>query len=346
MSRLPETMKAFVTQESKMGAVIEIPVPTIDDDEILVQIMAVAQNPTDWKYLRNVTNVGTICGCDWSGYVVKIGKNVKSFANGDHAAGFVQGGTYTDRGAFAEFVKTPAGLAWQVPRETFSSEEAATMGCAFYTAVQALFHPTRLALVEPPAKVDKDEWILVYGGSSSVGMFAIQLAKLAGYQVITTCSPHNFDLVKALGADHVVNYREPAVVREIRDVTKNSLRKALDTISELPSQEITVKAMGSGTGTGKVITLLPVKPEVQSLRDDVNLQGQEINHRGSIYPASPEDRRHMAQFLTKVPGMVSAGMIKPNPIKVWKGGLYGINDGLQSMMEGKASGEKIVYKVD
>ena len=80
--------------------------------------------------LKNVTNVGTICGCDWSGYVVKIGKNVKSFANGEHAAGFVQGGTYTDRGAFAEFVKTPAELAWQVPRETFSSEEAATMGCA------------------------------------------------------------------------------------------------------------------------------------------------------------------------------------------------------------------------
>ena len=49
MPRLPETMKAFVTQESKMGAVTEIPVPTIGDDEILVRTIAVAQNPTDWK---------------------------------------------------------------------------------------------------------------------------------------------------------------------------------------------------------------------------------------------------------------------------------------------------------
>lgn len=63
------------------------------------------------------------------------------------------------------------------------------------------------------------------------------------------------------------------------------------------------------------------------------------------YEASPEDRAHMAQFLKKVPGFVSAGLIKPNPVKLWEGGLNGINDGLNYMREGKNSGEKIVYRI-
>lgn len=77
-----------------------------------------------------VGNPGTICGCDWSGYVVQVGKNVTALEIGDHVAGFTQGGTYTDRGAFAEYLKTPADLAWKVPPGTLSHEEAATLGCA------------------------------------------------------------------------------------------------------------------------------------------------------------------------------------------------------------------------
>lgn len=90
--------------------------------------------------------------------------------------------------------------------------------------MQALFHPTRLGLVEPLGKAGKDEWVFVYGGSSelasssipcarevylfnllsgSVGMFAIQLAHAAGYKVVTVASPRNFELVRSLGADAV-----------------------------------------------------------------------------------------------------------------------------------------------
>ena len=147
---VPKTMKALVTQADHTAAVKEIPVPTIDDDEVLVQTVALAQNPTDWKCTfpnfsisrnhahgsrrstdaKNITNEGTICGCDWSGNVVQIGKNVTTVAVGDFVAGFVQGGTYTDRGAFAEYVKTPAELTWKVPAGSVSYEEAATLGCA------------------------------------------------------------------------------------------------------------------------------------------------------------------------------------------------------------------------
>ena len=66
---------------------------------------------------------------------------------------------------------------------------------------------------------------------------------------------------------------------------------------------------------------------------------------GGYYPESPDDRAHMASFLKKLPGIVSTGLIKPNPVKLWDGGLDAINEGLQHMREGKVSGEKIVYRI-
>ena len=63
-----------------------------------------------------------------------------------------------------------------------------------------------------------------------------------------------------------------------------------------------------------------------------------------LYPAAPEDRKHMAQFLKKLPGLVAAGKIKTNPLKVWPGGIEAIPEGFQYMKEGKVSGEKIVYR--
>lgn len=73
---------------------------------------------------------GSISGCDWSGYVVKTGKNVSTLAVGAHVAGFVMGATFKDRGAFAEYLKTSADLAWVIPENTISDEQAATLGCS------------------------------------------------------------------------------------------------------------------------------------------------------------------------------------------------------------------------
>jgi len=346
---IPSTMEALITQADKTAKVQEIPVPTIADDEILVKNVAVAQNPTDWQYIENVTNVGTICGTDWSGNVVQVGKDVTTLSVGDHVAGFTQGGNYTDRGAYAQYVKTPAELAWKIPG-TISYEQAATMGCAFWTAVQALFHPTRIGLVEPPNKIDKPEWVFVYGGSSSVGMFAIQLAHLAGYKVITVASAKNWDLCKSLGADVVFDYKDPEVVSKIKDTTQNSLHHGFDTIGNLASQSLSLRSYGPGPG--KLIVIQPPQPEAQKLRGDVIIQhtliytslGWEFRLR-QLYPPAPEDRAHMAAFLKKLPELVSSGSIQPNPIKLWAGGLENITDGLQYMREGKNSAEKIVYRL-
>ncbi|KZT00987.1 GroES-like protein [Laetiporus sulphureus 93-53] len=347
---IPKTMKALLVQEGKTVAVKEHPVPPVGDDDVLVKNVAVAQNPTDWKFVDFVQKAGTILGCDFSGYVVATGKNVASPKVGDHVAGFVQGGTYTDYGAYAEYVRTPAELTWVVPEGTLSHEQAAALGCGFWTAVQALYHPKRLGLVEPPARVDKEQWVFIYGGSGSVGQYAIQLAHLSGYKVVTTASPRNFELVRSLGADVVFDYHDSDVVSKVKAATGDSIAESFDTISLRESQEISARVVK--LGGGKLVLLLAPIAEAK-VRDDVEIiptllytvLGRTFSLNAREYPASTEDRGHMAAFLRKLPGLVKEGKITPNRVHVWEGGLQAVPEGLQYMREGKVSAEKIVYRL-
>jgi len=295
-------------------------------------------------------NHGTILGCDWSGYVVDAGKNVSSPGIGDHVAGFVQGGTFTDYGAYAEYVRTPAELSWVVPEGTLSHEEAAALGCAFWTAAQALHNPTRLALVEPPSTVEGEQWVFIYGGSTSVGQYATQLAHAAGYKVATVSSPHNFDLCKSVGADLVADYHDTDAVQKIKDATGDSIAIALDAISVASSEAFASRVIKPDGG--KVILVLGPEKDGQ-VREDVVLQptliytslGRSFSMLGQEYPVIPEDRAHMVAFLKKVPELVRTKKISPNKTKVWEGGLQAVPDGLQYMREGKVSAEKIVYRL-
>ncbi|KAM5538111.1 hypothetical protein V8D89_008308 [Ganoderma adspersum] len=351
-ANIPKSMRALVLVEGSGVAVRDHPVPEVGADDILVKNVAVAQNPTDWKFADSGRgNPGSVVGCDWSGHVVRVGTNVSVPKVGDHVAGFVMGSTFADSGAYAEYVKTPAALAWPVPAGTFTHEEAATLGCAFWTAVQALYHPKRLGLVEPPAKVAGEEWVYIHGGASSVGQFAIQLAALSGYKVTTTASPKNFEFVKGLGASAVFDYRDPDVVASIKAATHDSVRAAFDTISVKESQAISAAVIAPEGG--KVMHILAVIADATAKTDVVRESMIIYSALGRAYtfatgyqaPAVPEDRAQMVEFLKKVPGLVKDGKIKPLPIKLWEGGLDGIPAGLQHMKEGKVSAEKIVYKI-
>ncbi|KAI0069768.1 GroES-like protein [Panus rudis PR-1116 ss-1] len=345
-------MKALIAQADKTAKVEERPIPQIAEDEILVKNVAVALNPTDWKRIEMAVTPGSISGVDFAGIVVKIGEKVTNVAIGDKVAGFVHGGAVPDEGSFAEYLKASADLVWKIPEDTLSFEEAATMGCGLLTAVQALFNPTRLGLVEPPEKVNRDEWVFVYGGSSSVGLFAVQLVHLAGYKVVSVSSPQNFELVKSLGADAVFDYRDPDVVSKIKSLTGDSIHKALDTISTESSQVLSVKTFAPGPG--KLLTILAPSSSAQKVNPEVELQftllttvlGRAFDFIGKHFPASPEDKAHMVQFLKKLPGFVKEGKIKPNPVKLWPvNGLDAIPEGLQYLREGKNSGEKVVHRI-
>ncbi|KAH9928547.1 GroES-like protein [Epithele typhae] len=351
MTSIPTTMKALVIEEQGKAVIKDHPVPTIAEDEVLIKTAAVALNPTDWKHIYGAhVVVGSVVGCDASGVVVQVGKNVTTLKAGDKVTHMTHGSAFTELGAFAEYVKAPADLTWVIPENTLSFEEAASFGVAFLTAVQVFYNPKFLDIVEPPAKVSGEEWLLIYGGSSSVGQYAIQLAHLAGYKVVSTASPRNHALVKDFGADVVFDYRDPDVVAKIKAATGDSITRVLDTISEEDTQRICAAAIAPAGG--KLNLILPPKPS-SIARSDIKVTssllysstGRPLNFGPVHIPAAPEDRVQIAAFLKKVPQLVTERSVKPITIKRWEGGLPMIVDALQYLREGKASAEKIVLRL-
>ena len=157
-------------------------------------------------------------------------------------------------GAFAEYVVAEAERMIVPKPSTWTFEQASQLGIAPFTALQCL-HET-LELPSPfDARSGPERTILIWGGSSSVGQYAIQFAKLGGFRVITTASPKNFNLVKDLGADEVFDYGDESVVENIRAYTSNALEIAIDTISEGKTPKQVTGSIGSKGG--KVAIILP-----------------------------------------------------------------------------------------
>jgi len=162
-------------------------------------------------------------------------------------------------GAFSEYLVARAELEVVPIPDGWSFEEAAQLGVAPMTALQCLhetlelpspFEASHKATAEQPQRT-----ILVWGGASAVGQYAIQFAKLCGLRVLTTASSKNFDLVKGLGADEVFDYRDESVVEKIRAATGNALDIAIDTISEGKTPAQVTGAIGEKGG--KVAIILP-----------------------------------------------------------------------------------------
>jgi len=197
-------MKAIVYSDYGLSNLklenIEKPVP--NDDQILVKVRAASINPYDWHfvegtpYIMRMMGVGLRkpkdiqLGVDFAGTVEAVGKNVTQFKPGDD----VFGGR---GGAFAEYVCRRAEGAVALKPANLTFEQAASVNIAGITALQAL---------RDKGKVQPGQKVLINGASGGVGTFAVQIAKTFGADVTGVCSTRNVDLVRSLGADHVIDY--------------------------------------------------------------------------------------------------------------------------------------------
>jgi len=195
-------MKAIVHCEYGSPDVLELkdvvtPVP--NDNQILVKVRAVAVNPLDLTItgplaLRPISGLRkpkeTRVGVDYSGTVEATGKNVTNFKPGDEVFG---GKT----GSFAEHICVLADRAVAAKPRNVTFEEAASVPVAAITALQGL---------RDKGKIQAGQKVLVNGASGGVGTFAVQIAKSFGAEVTGVCSTRNVDLVRSIGADHVIDY--------------------------------------------------------------------------------------------------------------------------------------------
>src|SRR5437879_3050659 len=197
-------MKAIVYCEYGLNNLkledIEKPTPT--DDQILVRVRAASVNPYDWHFVEGTPKImramgvglrkpkDTRLGVDFSGVVEAVGKNVTNFKPWDE----VFGGR---GGAYAEYVCPRASRSVAIKPPNVSFEEAASVNIAGITALQA---------VRDKGKVQAGTKMLINGASGGVGTFAVQIAKSFGAEVTGVCSTRNLEMVRSLGADHVIDY--------------------------------------------------------------------------------------------------------------------------------------------
>jgi len=193
---------------------VEKPVP--NDDQILVRVRAASVNPYDWHFIEGTPKImramgvglrkpkDTRVGVDFAGTVEAVGKNPAAagqFKPGDEVFG-------GKGGAFADYVCPRAGRAVALKPANITFEQAASVNIAGITALQAL---------RDKGKVQSGQKVLINGASGGVGTFAVQIAKSLDADVTGVCSTRNVDLVRSLGADHVIDYTK-------EDFTKSGQR--------------------------------------------------------------------------------------------------------------------------
>ncbi len=204
-------MKAIVCPKYGSPNVLElqdVDKPIVGDDDVLVRVRASSVNPADWHYMTGtpyLVRVGggglrkpkrAIAGSDVAGEVEAVGSNVTEFQPGDEVFG-------GKGGAYAEYVAaSEAGIVPKPANVTF--EQAGAVAIAGLTALQGLRDKGR---IQPGHKV------LIIGASGGVGTFAVQIAKSFGADVTGVCSTRNVDMVRSIGADHVIDYTQEDFTR-------------------------------------------------------------------------------------------------------------------------------------
>ncbi|KAL2172330.1 hypothetical protein VTG60DRAFT_6169 [Thermothelomyces hinnuleus] len=359
-------MKAYKLISKGNAAVVEVPKPALRPDGVLVRVAYVALNPTDWKHVRETEVRGGAAltvGCDFAGVVEEVGAAVArpgGLRPGDRVCGMVHG-THTLRpedGAFAEYLVAKPDLLLPIP-DHMGFPEAATLGVQVYTVGQGLFQSLGLPWPTEPLKSEDRFPILIYGGSTAMGTLGIQMAKLSGLEVITTCSPHNFDLVKSLGADKAFDYRTPDVGAAIREYTNNRLRHVWDTIGGPGAEQICADALSSSSSSSpepgaaplrySAITGSGVLPRAD-VQADITLAYTAHGEACEVWggkirlEARPEDLEFARRWGSLAARLFAEKKVVPHPAEI-RGGLDDITAGLRDLEEGRVSGKKLVYRV-
>ncbi len=210
-------MKAIICPKYGSPDVLQVrevvkPVP--QEDELLIQIHAASLNSRDIRMLRAnpfymrlmpgglFSPKNKVLGADLAGRVEAVGSNVRQYKPGDEVFGYLP--SATGRGTFAEYVCARENLLTLKPAN-LTFEQAAAVPVAAMTALQGL---------RDNGKILPGQKVLINGASGGVGTYAVQIAKAFRAEVTAVCSTRNLDVVRSLGADHVIDY-------QVEDFTKN-----------------------------------------------------------------------------------------------------------------------------
>jgi NADPH:quinone reductase-like Zn-dependent oxidoreductase len=343
---------AWLTEaKARPLTISEAPMPTPQNDEVVIKVHAAAVNPADWAIqamgiLVKPENYPYILGCDIAGVVTSVGPKNTRFREGDRVTATCLSFLTLDsrNSGFQEYVVGMEPLVAKLP-DAVGFTEGSVLPIALCTAAYSLFMKDCLALDYPRAGIkpnEKGKLLLVWGGGSSVGACAIQLAKAAGYTVAATSSSKNFGLMKDIGVDLVFDYKSEGVVDEIVESLKGKgeqLAGVFDSILAEDTIRSCAEIANRLEGRKHVGTVLaPGMPFPKGLPEGVDLS---VTNCTAIRD-NEVGQRIWADWLA---GALADGSMKckPDPEVVGKG-LEKMQDALDAMGKG-VSARKIVVEL-
>lgn len=332
-------MRAMVIHQYGNYPVSEerMPIPSMNPNEVRVQIKAASVNPIDFKIRDGGLKIllsydfPLILGNDFAGVITEVGANVKDYQVGDKVFGRPR---KTKIGTFAEYISIDASEIAPMPKG-LTFEEAASIPLVGLTSYQALNEVMQLK---------EGDKVLIQAGSGGVGTFAIQLAKAMGLYVATTGSNRGKELVESLGVDQFINYRE----QDFSEIL-NDFDGVFDTLGGDNLQK-SFKILKSG-GTIASVSGIPTDKNARDLHLNI---GKEALLRAASYKL----RRRAKQFnvnyeflfmhtsgdqLKEIAQLIEDGKIKPIIDKVFD--FKDTQQALEYSTNGHAKG-KIIIKMD
>jgi NADPH:quinone reductase-like Zn-dependent oxidoreductase len=359
-------MKAYITEGGK-GVTRRVLLPKYRPNEALVKNLAVAINPTDWKHIDyKLGREGNVVGSDLAGEVVAVGDDVTDLKVGDQVFAFVPGASYyrPDNGAFAEYSAVDPRRTFKVPAKlphddrqltpvgpVDSLEAATSFPCTLLTVATGFEYYAKIPLKHNPQYAN--QYFLVWGGASSLGQNAIQLAKLVGFKVIATASPHNWSNLTEIGVEKCFDYHDKDVLDQIKEYAGDDITLAFDTIVGATTSIDTYELM-SKTKPSQMLIAIPFDESTFREKNDyveikfpitylaieeVRVLGGELRDPG-LLEATPATVRRVNKILAE-----NSNAIRHMPIRVLPNGFDSLEEALDLSRTGKVSGEKIVVRM-
>ncbi|KAF2273109.1 GroES-like protein [Westerdykella ornata] len=329
-------MKEAIVSKGPKVTIVDSPIPEPGPDQVVIQVVASGCNPKDWKiveWMKDNHNSGD----DIAGIVHSVGSNVWEFKPGDRVASFHQ--IMAPGGSFAEYAVGWQHTTFHLPKNV-SFEDAASLPLASMTAAIGLH--LRLGLPEPWVPAKEPIPLVVYGGASAVGAFAIKIAARANIHPIIAVAGRGISFVESLldksKGDAVVDYRQgdEAVVKGIRDAVKGQkLEYAFDATSEHGSYTNIAQVLDPH---GKLTLVLPAK-QYEGVPETVQLSNTRV---GNAHDEAKDFAYVYFRFLARG---LDEGWFTPHPVEVCKGGLEGVQGALENLKNGKASAVKYVFRI-
>ena len=238
-------MKAMVVSEFGDPQVLkeqEVPIPIINDDEVLIRVQGAGVNFADIKARKGKfhgkSSPPFIPGLDVTGMVESVGAKVTNVKNGEKVIAFPKNGSY------AEYTVANSLLTYSIP-DSISSETAAAFPVVSVTAYYLL---TELA------KLKKGETVLIHSAAGGIGTTAIQLAKHlgAGKVIGTVGSDHKLEVVRQVGGDYAFNYKSESIKEIVKKVTNN---EGVDVVLDSIGGEVFEESMECLTNYGRIVNV-------------------------------------------------------------------------------------------